>query len=138
MRKCAAYLAFLVLVGIVPARSNAAHTVFFRYTVLGYVKEASGKARPGVPVRVTRQKTGLAYEGETDPTGLYVVVTRLGDESLGESLQLRAADHAVTIVARFDPSDHRRERGTRVDFEGSTTVETPGAFAATLDRFLGK
>jgi hypothetical protein len=106
--------------------------------VLGYVKEASGKARPGVQVRVMREKTGFAYVAETDPSGLYVVVTRLGDESLGESLQLRAADHAVTIVARFDPADHLRERGTRVDFEGGKAVETPGAFAATLDRFLAK
>ena len=57
---------------------------------------------------------------------------------MGERLRLRAANQSVTIVARFDPADHVRERGTRVDFLASAPVETPKAFPATLKRFLGE
>jgi hypothetical protein len=44
----------------------------------------------------------------------------------------------VEITARFDPTDHTRERGTRVDWMGGTAVERPGAFATTLQRFLAE
>lgn len=42
----------------------------------------------------------------------------------------------LTLVARFDPGDHARERGTRVDFTGRRPVESPTLFAGTLKRFL--
>jgi len=139
--KCAArfvLLAFvLALVG--PGESAAEHTVYYRYTVLGYVKEAGGTARSGVEVELVREKTGFSYLGETDETGLYVIVARLGDESVGEKLRLRTAKRTVTISARFDPADHVHERGTRLDFiEDRPPVETPAAFAATLQRFLAR
>jgi hypothetical protein len=118
--------------------SPAEHEVYYRYTVLGYVKDARGKLRPGVEVELVREKTGFSYLGETDSTGLYVIVARLGDESMGERLRLRAAALSVTIVARFDPTDHVRERGTRVDFLAGKPVETPKAFPATLKRFLAE
>jgi hypothetical protein len=137
MKKCAAFLTFFALIAG-PARLLAEHTVYFRYTVLGYVKERGGLVRPGVTVRVTREKTGYAYVGRTDRTGLYVIVTRLGDESLGEPLALDTPEQRVTIVARFDPSDHQRERGTRVDFVGARSVEMPALFADTLGRALAQ
>ena len=37
-------------------------------------------------LRELRDKTGLTYSGTTDENGLYVVVARLGDETLGEPL----------------------------------------------------
>jgi len=135
--KCAATLAFL-LVLLTVGTSSAEHEVYYRYTVLGYVKDAGGKLRPGVEIELVREKTGFSYLGETDATGFYVIVARLGDESTGERLRLRAVDKSVTIVARFDPADHRRERGTRVDFLAGKPVETPRAFAATLKRFLAE
>ncbi len=116
--------------------STAEHEVYYRYTVLGYVKDPAGVASPGVEVELVREKTGFSYLGETDTTGLYVIVARLGDESVGERLSLRAASQPASIVARFDPKDHTQERGTRVDFLGGKSVETPTAFAATLRRFL--
>lgn len=128
---CALALAF-------GATARAEHAVPYRYTVLGYVKDGGGQQRPGVQVEVVREKTGFSYLGETDRSGFYVIVTRLGDESEGERLRLRAADMAATLVARFDPNDHTRERGTRVDLVGRKWVETPAAFAATLKQFLGQ
>ncbi len=116
--------------------AGAEHEVYYRYTVLGYVKDAKGKPRPGVPVELVRDKTGFSYLGETDRGGLYVIVARLGDESAGETLRLRTLTQTVAITARFDPRDHVRERGTRVDFVGTKPVETPTAFAATLKQFL--
>jgi hypothetical protein len=135
--KYAATLAFL-LVLLAAKASPAEHEVYYRYTVLGYVKDAGGKLRSGVEVELVRERTGFSYLGATDATGLYVIVARLGDESAGERLRLRAADRSVTIVARFDPRDHLRERGTRVDFLAGKPVETPTAFPATLKRFLGE
>ena len=118
--------------------ASAEHEVQFRYTVLGYVKDAAGRPRKGVALEVTRQKTGLSYPGETDASGLYVIVTRLADESLGERLLVRAGPRSLRITAQFDPADHAVERGTRVDFTGSKEAERPELFPATLKQFLNK
>ena len=131
----AAACAFLlVLLAAGPAPGE--HETYYRYTVLGYVKDASGKQGAGISVELVREKTGFSYLAETDSSGLYVIVARLGDESVGERLRLRAGSQTVTVLAQFDPKDHTRERGTRVDFDGRKPVETPSAFAATLKRFL--
>jgi len=135
--KYAGFYAFLLML-IVPDASIAEHEVYYRYTVLGYVKDAAGRFKTGVGVELVREKTGFSYLGETDGTGLYVIVARLGDESMGESLRVRVAGQSVTITARFDPADHTKERGTRVDFTGGKPVETSPAFAATLHRFLAQ
>jgi hypothetical protein len=134
--KPAALLAFLVLVLACPA--GAEHEVYYRFTVLGYLKDPAGKPRPGVRLELVRERTGFSYLAESDRTGFYVVTARLGDESVGERLYLRAGGQTAVVMARFDPKDHRRERGTRVDFVGSANRELPSAFAATLARFLAQ
>lgn len=116
----------------------AEHALPYRYTVLGYLKDQRGLPRPGVLVELTRVKTGFSYQAESDASGLYVVVARLGDESAGERLDLRVGGQSVPVVARFDPADHGRERGTRVDFLGTRAVERPGLFLPTLRRFLAE
>jgi uncharacterized protein YeaO (DUF488 family) len=123
-------------VGPVPA--SAEHEVQYRYTVLGYFTDASGRPRAGVGLEVTRQKTGFAYQGETDARGLYVIVTRLADESRGERLLVRAGPASLWVTARFQPGDHATERGTRVDFTGDKVIEQTSLFQATLTRFLGR
>jgi hypothetical protein len=130
-------LALLVapLLGLAPP-ARAEHAVEYRYTVLGYVTDAGGHARPGTRVELSRQKTGFSYLGETDDQGFYVIVARLGDESVGETLALRVDTQNQVVVARFDPQDHATERGTRVDFTGRRTRERPALFADTLKRFL--
>ena len=125
-------------VGLATAPALAEHEPQYRYTVLGYVKDAAGKPRKGVGLEVVRQKTGFAYVGETDASGLYVIVTRLADENRSERLLVRAGPASLMIAARFDPADHVTERGTQVDFSGSRVAERPELFAATLRRFLGK
>src|SRR5262245_12546574 len=96
-RKYAALFAF-VLLSLPPRVSFAEHEVYYRYVVLGYVADASGKRRPGVEVELVREKTGFSYLSETDASGLYVIVARLGDESLGERLLLRAGPQRTAIV----------------------------------------
>lgn len=133
--KFAATLAFLLL--LVPARvALAEHEIQYRYTVLGYVKDARGQPEAGVPIELTRQKTGFSYLGETDASGLYVIVARLADESLGERLTLRAGTREISIIVRFNPGERSRERGTHVDFLGSKGIELPSSFPLTLKRFL--
>jgi hypothetical protein len=124
--------------GPIIQKARAEHQVSYRYVVLGYVTDAANRGRPGVRVELRREKTGFSYLGETDTDGFYVIVARLGDESAGERLHLRADGQAVTLTARFDPADHATERGTRVDFTARKPVETPKAFAATLKRYLGQ
>ena len=122
--------------GRIVGDARAEHQVSYRYVVLGYVTDAQNRGRPGVRVELRREKTGFSYLGETDTEGFYLIVARLGDESLGEALELRAANQGMTLTARFDPADHATERGTRVDFTARQPVESPTAFAVTLKRYL--
>jgi len=141
LRKVVGALAALTVLSTLscaPAEVSAEHEAQYRYTVLGYVTDARGRPRPGVGLEVTRQKTGFAYQGETDASGLYVIVTRLADESRGERLLVRAGPASLWVTARFQPADHATERGTRVDFAGDRVVEEAGLFQATLTRFLGR
>jgi hypothetical protein len=133
-----ATLGVLLAIGLIAPLAVAEHETQYRYTVLGYVKDAAGRPRKGVGLEVTRQKTGLSYNGETDADGLYVIVTRLADESRGEGLLVRAGPASLRIAARLDPADHQTERGTRVDFTGAMATERAELFAATLKQFLSK
>jgi hypothetical protein len=131
-------LAGLVLLAIALAGPAAAeHQIYYRYTVLGYVNDGAGKPRAGQTVELIRDKTGFSYLGHTDETGLFVIVARLGDESAGESLTLRLGATRLSLVARFDATNHTDERGTRVDVDGTRVAERPASFRATLATFLG-
>jgi len=126
-----------LLVAVVAAPAVAEHEIFYRYTVLGYVKDAAGKPSPGQSVELIRDKTGFSYLGQTDESGLFVIVARLGDESAGESLTLRLGTTRQRLVARFDAANHTDERGTRVDLEGARVLERPAWFRSTLAILLG-
>ncbi|HYE92273.1 MAG TPA: hypothetical protein VEA38_14690, partial [Terriglobales bacterium] len=76
-------LVLVLSVVLVPARAPAEHEVYYRYTVLGYVKDARGRPLPRREITVVRDKTGFSYLAETDASGLYVLVLRLGDETVG-------------------------------------------------------
>jgi hypothetical protein len=133
-----AALPALLLAAALTTAAPAEHAVAYRYTVLGYVTDADGRARAAVRVELSREKTGFSYLGETGADGFYVIVARLGDESAGEPLSLRAGSQALMVTARFDPADHATERGTRVDFTARRPLETPTLFAGTLKRFLAQ
>ena len=126
-----------LLVAVVAAPAVAEHEIFYRYTVLGYVKDAAGKPSPGQTVELIRDKTGFSYLAQTDESGLFVIVARLGDESAGESLTLRLGTTRQRLVARFDAANHTDERGTRVDLEGARVLERPAWFRSTLATLLG-
>ena len=127
----------LALLVATAAPAAAEHQVYYRYVVLGYVKDAAGKPRVGQTVELIRDKTGFSYLGETDDSGLYVIVARLGDESAGESLTLRQGAVRARVTVRFDAANHTDDRGTRVDLEGARAIERPTWFRSTLARFLG-
>jgi hypothetical protein len=129
-------LALVILALPLAAPAVAEHEVFYRYTVLGYVKDATGKPRPGQIVELIRDKTGFSYLGDTDEAGFFVIVARLGDESVGESLTLRLGTMQQRLVVRFDPANHAEERGTRVDLEGTKALERSASFRATLANML--
>jgi hypothetical protein len=117
--------------------AGAEHEVYYRFTVLGYVKDGRGKPVADVTVEVVRDKTGFTYLGETDGEGLYVVLTRLGDESRGEALTVRQGARERRVTVAFDPANHTEERGTRVDFEGARAIERAASFRATLLSVVG-
>ena len=131
-------LIFLAIpVAFLATPAAAEHTVYYRYVVLGFVKDAKGTPLSGRDVEVVRAKTGLTYPGRTDEQGLFVIVVRLGDESAGETLTVRVGQAQTTVTARFDPADHTHDRGTRVDLDGARFVERTSAFQPTLARFVG-
>ena len=130
----------LSFISVLTAGSTAVaeHEIYYRYTVLGYVQDGGGRPRAGAEIRLVREKTGLAYGAISDVAGLYVVVARLGDESAGERLRLHLDREDLVLTARFDPADHGRERGTRVDFVRGRPVELAADFHATLRRVLAE
>ena len=127
-------LAIALLFFAIPVAAE--HTVYYRYVVLGFVKDAKGKLLSDRVVEVVRDKTGLKYPGRTDDQGLFVIVVRLGDESAGETLTLRVGGATTTVTARFDPANHVNDRGTRIDLDGARFVERKDAFQPTLARFV--
>lgn len=116
--------------------ADAEHEVPYRFTLVGYVKDAKGQPVAGERVEVIRDKTGLAYRSDTDAHGLYVVVARLGDEALGETLTVRVGGARTTVPVRFDAANHHDERGTRLDREGARWIVRPAWFRSTLARIL--
>ena len=137
MKRIAVALAVVTAIVLGAGVSRAEHEVYYRYTVLGYVKDARGRALPGREVTIVRDKTGFSYLGETDAKGFYVVVLRLGDESLGERLTVRAGGLSAKVTVRFDVKDRNEERGTRLDLDGARFVERASWFPSTLSLFLG-
>jgi hypothetical protein len=131
--------ATLVLAALVaPAASvQAEHEIYYRYTVIGYVRDAAGAPLRDEPLAIVRDKTDFSYLARTDDSGMFLLITRLGDESAGETLTLKYRDASVTLTARFDPANHTEERGTRVDVEAGRFIERPTWFRSTLTQFLG-
>ena len=127
-----------LLLATMAAPTAAEHEVYYRYTVLGYVKDAAGTPRAGESIELIRDKTGFSYLGETDAEGLFVIVARLGDESAGEALTLRHGTLRMRVTARFDAANHSEERGTRVDLLAGKAVERPTWFRSTLTNFLSR
>lgn len=119
-----------------PAETSATHTVDHRYVVLGYVRDPAGRPIPGAAVRVVREKSGLAHDGETDVDGFYLVIVHLHDKDLLDPLVITAGPRALRVQARFDPLNARSHRGTRVDFIGGEGWERQEDFAHTLDGYL--
>ena len=137
MSRIAVALTLALGVVLVAGVARGEHEIFYRYTILGYVKDARGHPLRDRDVKVIRDKTGFSYLGETDATGFYVVVVRLGDESVGEHLTVQTGPLTTRVTVRFDPRNHTAERGTRLDLEGSRAIERTTWFASTLARFLG-
>lgn len=131
-----AALVVVGLLGVLGGPTGAEHEIQYRYIVLGYVRDARGLPRGSTPVELVRNKTGFSYLAESDANGFFLIIARLGDESVGEPLTVRVGRAATTITARFDPADHAAHRGTRVDVEGATFQERAAFFAPTLARFL--
>src|SRR5215471_3889259 len=129
-----AALALLLTAG--PA--GATHAPDHRFWVLGYVTDAEGRPIPGVRVVVTRLKTGYEYPTSTEKDGFYLVILHLHDEDEGERLQVDVKGARGEILARFDTSNKKVERGTRVDVKGDRLVETRSAFAETLRDYLSR
>ena len=130
-------LTLLALLAIAAAPAMAEHEVYYRFTVLGYVKDAAGAPVRDQGLEIIRDKTSFSYLARTDETGMFVFITRLGDESVGESLTLQYAGLSLKLIARFDPANHTEERGTRVDVEAGRFIERPAWFRSTLTLFLG-
>jgi hypothetical protein len=121
----------------VAGTTHAEHEVYYRYTIIGYVKDARGRPLTGREVKIVRDKTEFSYLGETDARGLYIVVIRLGDESLGERLTVRTGALTTKVAVRFEVENRTDERGTRLDVDAGRFVERSAWFPSTLALYLG-
>ena len=120
------------------ARVEATHEVDHRYVILGSVRDATGRPLARTVVRAVREKTGLAYEAETDGDGFYLVILHLHDEDVLDPLRVAVGRATLRVEARFNPLDPQTPRGTRVDFGGGVARERPEEFAAALARYVNK
>ena len=136
MTRAGVLLSLVVLV-MATAPAGAEHEVYYRYVVLGFVKDAKGHAMSGRELELIRDKTGFAYLGATDAQGFFLIIARLGDESAGEGLTLKVGPTVARLRASFDPANHRDDRGTRVDLEGANFVERSALFRSTLVDAVG-
>jgi len=130
-------LVLLVVLTLAGTPVAAEHEVYYRYVVLGFVKDAGGHALSGRELELIRDKTGFSYLAATDEQGFFLIIARLGDESAGEALTLKVGPAVARLTATFDPANHRDDRGTRVDLEGAQFVERSALFQATLGDALG-
>jgi hypothetical protein len=121
-----------------PVAAGATHLPDHRFLVLGYVTDADGRPVAGARVVVTRLRTGLEYPTKTERDGFYLVVLHLHDENLGEALGIDAKGIKGEVRARFDVTDKKVERGTRVDVRNGRLVENRSAFAETLRAYLSR
>ena len=120
------------------ASAGAEHQVYYRYTVIGYVRNAAGAPLRGEGLEVIRDKTGFSYLARTDESGMFLFITRLGDESAGESLTLKYGAASVPLVVRFDPGEpHRGARHPGGRGGGPVRRASRRAFRSTLTQFLG-
>jgi hypothetical protein len=127
-------LSLALLVGAALGGPAAAtHAPDHRFFVLGYVTDEAGRPLTGIPIIVTRVKTGLEYRARSERDGFYLIVVHIHDEDEGEQLSVAVGSAAYgRITARFDVSDKRVERGTRVDVRGPEVREDRQRFAETL------
>jgi hypothetical protein len=132
-----ALLALLAALGSA-GPAAATHLPDHRFVVLGYARDAAGRALAGAPVVVTRLRTGLQYPTRTEADGFYLVVVHLHDEDRGERLAVRIGAATLEVEARFDPRDRKVERGTRVDARAERLTEDRRAFAETLRAWLAR
>ena len=82
--------------------------------MLGYVTDDDGRPVAGARVLVTRLKTGLEHPTTTERDGFYLVIVHLHDDNLNERLGVEAKGVKGEVRVRFDVSDKKVERGTRV------------------------
>lgn len=116
--------------------AEATHEVDHRYVVLGYVRDETGELVAGTPVSVVREKTGSAFQADTDGEGFYLVIVHLHTEDLGDILRVTVGAGTIKIQAQFDPRDTSTHRGTQIDFRGPRAVERQELFLETLRVFL--
>ena len=130
----------LILLAVVLAggTARATHLPDHRFLVLGFVTDAEGRPVSGTRVVVTRLRTGYEYPTSTERDGFYLVILHVHDEDEGERLSFDGKGVKGEIRARFDVSDKKLERGTRVDVRGDRLVETRSAFAQTLREYLSR
>jgi len=112
----------LLLAPVAVAPARAEHEIYYRYVVLGFVKDAQGRrwrARAAADPRQDR----LLVPGADRRRRLLPDRRASRRRERGESLTLRAGTIATRLVAAFDPANHTEHRGARVDLEGTRFVE---------------
>lgn len=117
-----ALLSLLIYIGLAGS-VFAMHEMDHRYTVLGYVRDGQGVAKPGVVVTI-EHKGGVKQQTKTNSSGYYESLFHLHNANLGDEMVVTAGSEVKRIVTAFDPEDKFADRKSQVDF-GAPGKKTP-------------
>lgn len=93
-------------------KSNVEHG----FTVFGHVRDASGRALPGVELHaMPRVKGGHGASGKTNEAGYYEIFLHMHNENAGATVDVSAHGVTKTFVADYDPSDTITRRQQSLD-----------------------
>ena len=113
-RLTATVLCLMVL--LASATASATHRVDERFTVWGRVTDADGAPVAGQRVDVIVAAGKQSARLRTDAEGWYRKVLAVDNDGLGKVFDVQVARQVRHVKVQFDPDDHVKERGTRVDF----------------------
>lgn len=114
---------FLFLMLVVSAAAVAEHEEDHRYTVEGYVLNASEQPLADVDISFHLGNTRLK-SATTDRTGFYSVQLHLHDPDWGKTLNINAGGDEATITVDFERGNLHKRRIHKANFVGGKLIES--------------